>query len=284
VAIPAFKRKEKLLKTLHKILECDPLPCEVLVHVDGRDSEIMREVGKLDGGVKILSSATFVGPGGGRNKMMIEADCDWVAHFDDDSYPLDKDYFARVMSLVATHVEVDVWCAAVISHGEYFSAGQLLQRAVYHGCGHVMRKAAFMKTHGYLPLPVAYNLEEVDVSLQIHEIGGLCVQAADLRVWHDNPTPSRETFDREVAMMRNTILFPLLRFPVLAWPQAFVSVLRRGVKLATLPQGWSVLWQTLRILPDAIAKHIHCRDPVSLKTVFSWLLLRRAAVLLNPVG
>ena len=280
-AVAACKRVESLLKSLRKIASCEPPPAEILVHLDGNSPEILDRLRKEFPTARLIGSDHLIGPGGGRNALTREARNPWVAHFDDDSFPSTPDYFAIAAKLIAANPEVAVWSATIISHEPSPEPGSLWLNAVYPGCGHLMSQAWFSKTRGYLPLPFAYNLEEVDVSLQLHALGALCLQAADLKVWHDHPNPVRETHDTEVLMMINTILFPLLRYPMSALPQGILSILRRAFKLSKLPGGLSVLARTAIRLPATVRKNFHHRNPLPSKSTWSWLLLRRERLRLH---
>ncbi|OYW77070.1 MAG: hypothetical protein B7Z37_06005 [Verrucomicrobia bacterium 12-59-8] len=93
-------------------------------------------------------------------------------------------------------------------------------------------------------------------------------------MFHDHPAPIRETEDTQVAMMINTVLFPLLRYPLLLLPQACGSILRRLLRLA-LSGEWRVILRSLWALPGAMGHYIPLRAPVRTTTAWSWLLLRR---------
>ncbi|MCX6848266.1 MAG: glycosyltransferase [Verrucomicrobia bacterium] len=276
VAVPACKRFSQLNVTLDRLLDCQPPPAEILVHLDGNDSRLRDMVQRKFPGVRLLASESLIGPGGARNRMTQAAHYSWVAHFDDDSFPQDKDYFARAWQLILKLPETAVFCASILPLETPDPQGLWLH-AFFPGCGHLMNRDWFHRTRGYLPVPIAYNLEEVDVSLQLHELGGLCLQSGELRVFHDHPVPSRETEDTQVAMMINTVLFPLIRYPLPLLPQAVGSVLRRLLRLAQ--QGeWRVIGRSLWALPAAIGHYLPLRAPVRMSTAWSWLLLRRRPV------
>ncbi|WP_397382227.1 glycosyltransferase family 2 protein [Prosthecobacter sp.] len=273
VAVPGCRRFAQLRVTLERLHACQPPPAEILVHLDGNDSALRDLVQFEFPGVRLLHSEILMGPGGARNRMTQEARCQWVAHFDDDSFPLDLDYFARAWSLIARLPETAVFCASILPMESHDAQGLWLQ-AVYPGCGHLMSRDWFLRTQGYLPIPIAYNLEEVDVGIQLHAMGGLCLQSGELRVFHDHLPPLREDDDIQVGMMINTVLFPLLRYPLLLLPQACASVTLRVFRLA-LRQEWRVILRALCMLPSNIWQFLPLRAPVSNAAAWSWLLLRR---------
>ncbi|WP_281382049.1 glycosyltransferase family 2 protein [Prosthecobacter vanneervenii] len=282
VAVPACRRSAELRSTLERLHACHPAPAEILVHLDGNDNSLRSLVETEFPSVRVLHSDSLIGPGGARNKMMQEARYDWVAHFDDDSFPHDVDYFARAWSLITRFPDLAVFCASILPF-ENLNESDFWLQAYYPGCGHLMNRAWFQKTKGYLRLPVAYNLEEVDVSIQLCDLGGRCLQSGMLRVFHDHPPAPREDEQTQAAIMINTIIFPLLRFPLLLLPQAFGSVFRRMFRLALLGE-WMVLKTTFIELPSALRHYLPMRFPVRFSAAFSWLLLRHRPVRIRPVS
>lgn len=259
-----------------------PPPAEILVHIDGNSTRLCSLVEQEFPEARLLISSTFIGPGGARNRLTQEARHPWIAHFDDDSFPLDADYFAKAWALISKMPETAVFCASILPFEEPDTQGLWLQ-AFYPGCGHLMNREWFMKTRGYQPVPIAYNLEEVDVSLQLHELGGMCLQSGELRVFHDHLPPEREDENTQVAMMINTVIFPLLRYPVALWPQACGSIVRRLLRLA-LNGEWKVIGRSFLALPGAVRKYFPLRAPVKFASALSWLLLRRSPVRVAAVS
>src|SRR5215210_9495832 len=111
--VTAYERIDQTLGTLRIIQSCVPPPDEVLVHVDANQLECERAIRKAFPEVRILRSHDQVGPGGGRNKLVNAAQFEFVASFDDDSYPIDSDYFARALKLFEKFPDASVLCAAL---------------------------------------------------------------------------------------------------------------------------------------------------------------------------
>jgi GT2 family glycosyltransferase len=283
VAVPACRRSEQLRVTLTRLLACVPQPAEILVHLDGNDAGLRGLVEEQFPQVKLLHSDALIGPGGARNRLMREARNTWVAHFDDDSFPEDLDFFARAWRLIDQFPATAVFAATILPVEPQPDPQGMWQQAVFIGCGHVMNREWFLRTRGYLPLPVAYNLEEVDVSIQLHDLGGTCLQSGALRVFHDHMPPVREDEDTQVAMMINTVMFPLLRYPLPLLPQALGSILRRLWRL-TMHGEWRVILRSMQAMPAAIRRHLALRAPVRTATGWSWLLLRRAPLRVAPAA
>src|SRR5262245_2128808 len=97
--VTAFQRVARTLATLHELEACRPAPDEILVHVYGNQTTCAKAVRQSFPHVTLMMSDTSVGPGGGRNKLIAAARNELIASFDDDSYPIDTDYFSRARLL-----------------------------------------------------------------------------------------------------------------------------------------------------------------------------------------
>lgn len=185
--VTAYKRHEQTLETVRCLLACVPPPAEVLVHVDGGRKDMEEALKQAFPTIRILTSESSVGPGGGRNRLVREARENLVASFDDDSHPADADFFQRVVD-AATAIPDAAIIAATILDGTEESGpqpGRAMIAANFVGCGCVYRREVFVKTTGYVPLPVAYGMEEVDLSIRLHAMGSKIVHEPRLRVVHD---------------------------------------------------------------------------------------------------
>src|SRR3974390_1441513 len=116
--VPAFNRIGKCIETLSRIYDCVPRPAEVIVHVDADRQVYARKIKSAFPEIKMLGSLNRLGPGGSRNKMIEAASYNLVASFDDDSYPLDSDYFQRVMQVADAVGDASIISAALYHPGE----------------------------------------------------------------------------------------------------------------------------------------------------------------------
>jgi GT2 family glycosyltransferase len=270
--VPACRRRDRLLETLRRLEHCRPAPAEIVVHVDGGDPEIVASVRTHHSSVRVLTSEKLLGPGGARNRMIASATNELVANFDDDSFPAEPDYFARVMRLAERFPEAAILSAA--SHEKEWHSMQFQSIAMPSGCGCVFRKSWFMRTSGFVPLPVAYNMEEVDIGLQLHALGGVIVHDPFLRVIHKHATEKEINPETNARVLANTALFPFLRFPAWLWPLGAWSVFRRVLLLVAW--NWTAgLLKGLRMIPDHLARHKNYRRVMASPSILSWLILKR---------
>ena len=275
---PTRKRIDAALRTLRVISECDPKPAEIIVHVDGANDKVVNAIKESFPQVRILSSSALIGPGGARNRLVEAATHELVANFDDDSFPAQPDYFACVLEVAAKFPD-----AAVISASSWekdWRRSEFQSIAAPSGCGCIFRKSWFAKTAGFVPLPIAYNMEEVDIGLQLHALGGIIVHDPNLRVIHDHPLVKTITAESNCAVLANTALLPFLRYPWWLWPVGFWQVSHRIFSLTKL--GWTAgLFDGVRMIPDHFIKHHSYRKIMPGCAVLSWLLLRRRPKILT---
>lgn len=276
---PACIRVEETLRTIAAIKACDPAPDEIIVHVDGGNRAITDAIAKAHADVKLIHSDEFVGPGGARNKLVREAQHELVANFDDDSHPEHADYFARVLADFRLFPEMAVLSAA--SQQSEKDMPGFMQIGILSGCGCVYRKSWFIKTTGHVPLRVAYCMEEVDLSLRLHHLGGRIIHDPDLQVEHLKAVPPRPDPELNARVLANIALMPFLRYPVVLWPLGLWHVLSR-VGLAVRRGWWAGLGRGLLLIPAYFATYRSYREPVPVRSVISWFRLRRAPVLLRP--
>jgi GT2 family glycosyltransferase len=277
--VTAYRRTEQLIVTLDKLQHCSPAPEEILVHVDGGNTACAEMVRERYPRVRVLTSATCVGPGGGRNLMVQAATQPLIASFDDDSYPVDADFFQRVSVLFETFP--DAW----VIGGRIFHVHQPIAPAVaeaewaadFSGGGCAYRRERYLEVGGYVPLPDAYNMEEVDFALRLRGKGGRILGTPWLRVFHDTDL-SRHT-DPEVtsASIANIALLAFLRYPVHLWIVGVAQSLNRIQWLMRNGRQRGIL-SGLASIPLHLWRHRHHRRPLPSSVVRSYLALRRQPV------
>src|SRR4030088_2197475 len=98
---------------LERIEACDPQPAEIFVHVDGLEDISSEAAPRLSGEVKVLASATRLGPGGARHRCLLACLSPYAVSFDDDSYPVDDDFFGRVWELFSEHSRAAILGATI---------------------------------------------------------------------------------------------------------------------------------------------------------------------------
>ena len=280
VVIPTYRRLDELGTTLEQIKSCDPLPDEIIIHADSNDFDTLEYLMQKYPEVRCIVSESQQGPGGGRNKLIELARNEYIASFDDDSWPVDPCFFQCAFELLEHNVRVAaVACLIIETDGKTnlgdilpltpvtMDASKIASTVGFVGCGAILRKSAFMETTGYLPLKYAYGMEEVDVSLQLINNSWSILSASNLRVVHccDRSSRHSDPFINS-AQIRNTALLAFLRYPISYFPYGILQVVNRVVYCIRKLRLRGLLSGILSI-PIACWRYRHERLPVSGETV-----------------
>jgi GT2 family glycosyltransferase len=280
VVIPTYNRPEQLLEAIEKILACDPKPSEIIVHIDGGDRVTEQAINNsVFQNITVLKSSTQVGPGGGRNKAIAHAKFPIVASFDDDSYPLDKNYFDRLIYLFEVFPKAAVIGAAIYHIDEPIHPDEQTARweSAFVGCGCAYRKEAFQQTNGYVALPVAYGMEEVDLALRLHAMGWGILTSPWLRVFHNTRLEHHSSPKVTAASIANLALLAYLRYPPSLWWLGLMQCLNRVVWLVRHGR-WAGIGKGIMIIPMHLWQHQQHRQPIASQSLFSYLKLRRSFI------
>jgi len=277
--VTAYERTEQTLSTLRVIQSCQPPPAEVLVHVDGNRVGCAAAIRNAFPEVRVLLSRERVGPGGGRNKLVAAAHCDLVASFDDDSYPIDSDYFARAAQLFDKQPDASVICAALYHRGETIAldAQDAQWTADFSGGACIYRRDVFLAAGGYVPLPVAYGMEEVDLALRLHARGARILTSSWLRVFHDTDLRRHADLPVTAGSIANLALLAYLRYPVALWIVGVAQCLKRIFWLLRHRRMRGIC-KGVVMIPSHVFANRRYRMPVRYEAVRSYLALRRAPV------
>src|SRR5712671_5520427 len=93
VIIPTYNRGLAVLRVLEKIQVCNPQPSEIWVHIDLADGMLEHELKRQFPAVRVLTSPNRQGCSGGRHRCLLACGTPFAVSFDDDSYPVDVDFF-----------------------------------------------------------------------------------------------------------------------------------------------------------------------------------------------
>lgn len=278
VVIPTFGRGDAVLRTLARISECRPRPAEIWVHVDGGDAALERNLTAQYPAVRILTSPQRLGPGGGRHRCLAACGTPYAVSFDDDSWPVDDDFFAVVTRLFEANPRAAIIGAAIWHRHENDvpRAATLTRRAWFTGCGHAIRLPAFAGIRGYLPRPVAYGLEENDIALQLFSSGWDIYESGELRVFHDTELRHHESPEITAGTAANIALFAFLNYPVVLWGWGALQLANFARYCLGAGRRRGLLEGLMRVPADCYRNRRH-RRPVALPTLIRFLRLRRDA-------
>lgn len=277
--VPACERVESLARTLRVITSCDPAPAEIIVYVDGGSPAVVEMLERDFPTVRVIVGKGGAGPGGARNELISAAGNEWAANFDDDSFPDHTDYFQRVLDGVRRFPKMAVLSASSMQVEKEMLG--YMRIGIFSGCGCVFSRNWFLRTQGHVPLPVAYCMEEADVSLQLCAIGGHVIHDPKLCVRHEHEA-ERVTFtaNKNARILANTALLAFLRYPLLLAPLGAWNVISRILFL--LRMRWTKgLIRGLLLIPVYFWRYHTLRKPVAMDSVLEWLVLRNHPELLR---
>jgi GT2 family glycosyltransferase len=274
--VTAYQRVEETLVTLRKLQECQPAPAEILVHVDGNQTDCGLAIRAAFPDVRVLVSGGNMGPGGSRNKLVAAARHEWIASFDDDSHPHDRDYFSRAARATQAFPHAAVYAANIYHRGEPVpdELSYNVQQADFGGGGCVFSRTAFLDAGGYVPLPVAYGMEEVDLALRLHAMGKRVLRVPKLRVFHDTQLQRHTAPGVTAGSISNIALRTYLRYPPAYWPVGLGQIINR-VRWLILNGRWAGVCSGLALAPHHCWRHRRFRKPVPAAALQSYLGLRR---------
>lgn len=277
--ITAFERVELTVRSVKAIAACNPAPSEILVHVDAGRTVIADAIRRECPDVRLLISERRVGPGGARNRMIGECRFPIVASFDDDSWPMDEDYFRRAAELFARFPEAWVIGGRVYHRNESVddAAAAPSWVADFSGGGCCYRRDRFDAVGGYVPLADAYNMEEVDFALRLHAQGGRVLGAPSLRVFHDTDLARHAAPEVTAASIANLALLAFLRYPVHLWVIGIAQCANRIQWLIRHGRRRGIV-AGIADIPERLWSHRARRQPLAAAAVRSYLALRRQPV------
>jgi GT2 family glycosyltransferase len=277
--VTAFQRIDLTLATLRKLEDCVPPPAEILVHVDGNQQACAVAIRQAHPAVQVLISESNAGPGGGRNRLIAATTQALVASFDDDSYPIDADYFSRVAELFRLFPEASVIGASVYHRDEAIAPDTRTAAWVadFAGGACAYRRGEFLESGGYVPVETAYGMEEVDLALRLHATGGRVLQTPWLRVFHDTDRARHADPAVTAASIANIALLAYLRYPTWLWAVGVGQGLNRIAWLLGHGRRRGVV-SGLAGIPAVLRQYATARRQVTAAALFSYLRLRRHPV------
>lgn len=281
--VTAYRRIDQTIESIGRIQRSTPAPREILVHVDGNQVDCANAIRTRFPSVRVILSEQNIGPGGGRNLLMARARCSYVASFDDDSYPLQLDYFQRIVEIFTLHPDASILAATIVHQGEPLWNEDMLEVswvASFVGCGCVYRRRDFDKTNGYVPLVVAYGMEEVDLALRIIRTGGKILFTPALRVFHDTDRSHHSDPKITAYSIANIALLVFLRYPISYWPFGIAQLVRRIFWLIKVRRLRGIL-EGLLLIPRHILEHRAYRATIDSSAFRRFLALRKKPELVS---
>ena len=282
IMITTRNRRDDLQLTLTRLQSLRPYPAEVMVCADGCTDDTVAMVTEQHPSITLIRNEQGQGSVASRDRMLRQLQGDWVLSIDDDSYPLDDDFFARAESLIQAHPEVAVFTFPEQRDGEVYTSAQKSPTApshyaaAYPNCAALMDRSFYLQQPGFPP-SFFHMYEETDYSLQCYAAGRGVWFESSLIFRHHLSAAQRQPVRRHHQNARNELWSVWRRCP---WPWlpavAAFRVWRQFRYACTEGLGWAVRepiwwWAALRGAPDCWQR----RQPVSWSRYLAWMKLAR---------
>jgi GT2 family glycosyltransferase len=284
ICIATHNRREDLLRTLRELSKLDPPPDALVIVADGcRDgtAECVREIAPQ---ARLIEHATPLGSIASRNELAETCGCDIFVNLDDDSYPLDLDFVARVRALFEQRPRLAVACFPQRSDEvpeslEVSDFGQPLFVGTFADSGAAFRLSVFREL-GAFPAFFFHAYEEPDFAVRCVCAGWQVRLETSLIVRHHFTKAQRDEVRTHHRHARNEIWSLLLRCPApQCLPVAAFRILRqagyawhRGWKwLVREPRWWM---DCLKGIPLCLAQ----RRPLPWRPYLAWMRLVRTPI------
>lgn len=280
--ITTRNRCEDLRRTLEMLRQLQPAASEIWVCADGCEDNTVMMVSAEHPHVNLLVNEVGTGSIPSRDRMLRSALGDWVLSLDDDSYPLDTDFFTRARQLIVVHPGVSVFTFPEQRDNNIYpsctktpnSSGHFVP--AYPNCAALMDRADYLKVGGY---PTFFNhaYEEPDYALQLVEHGKAVWFEPSLIIRHHYSAKNRSQFHTHQLNARNEIWSVWIRCPWPWLPLVMVFRVVRQFRYACSQGIWWAVREPLWWFAAMRGLH-HClahRRPVLWSRYFAWMKLAR---------
>jgi GT2 family glycosyltransferase len=286
IMITTRNRREELRRTLGKLFELQPAADEILICADGCTDKTSEMVRQDFPSCILLENDSARGSVFSRDRLLRTASGDIVLSLDDDSYPLDRDFFARLQLVFGQHAG-----AAVITFPELrddgapadptklpSSAAHLV--SAYPNCAAAMRRETYLRLGGY-PIFFEHAYEEPDYALQCYAAGYTVCFDPRLSIRHHHlSSQNGNRLGGHPLNARNELWSVLMRcpFPYLI-PVALFRIWRQFRHACSKGLTWAIRepvwwWSALRGIPICL----HYRSPIAWRVYYAWMKLARRPV------
>ena len=281
VCIATHNRREDLSRTLREVSLLDPPPDEILVMADGCSdgtSSVIRDEWPR---VRLFEHERSQGSIPSRNELAATATGDILLSLDDDSYPLGRNFVARLRETFATHPKVAVLSFAQRTnefpaslHAEDLGPAQYV--GSFANSAAATRREVFLALGGY-PSFFRHAYEEPDLALRCAAAGWQVRHDPSFLVRHHFTPNQRDEMRTHHRHSRNELWSVVLRcpFPHVILVAAF-RVLRQAGYARKRGIGW--LLQEPKWWREAVAGIPIClreRHALPWCTYLSWMKLIR---------
>jgi GT2 family glycosyltransferase len=279
--ISTRNRCADLARTCAALASLDPAPDEVLICADGCTDGTVDFLRKHHPTFTVLVQEPARGSIASRDRMMRASTAEVVLSLDDDSYPIERDFFTRLATLFTGNPNLAVadFPQRTDEHPESLTVrdfGFAKQCASFSSAGAALRRSIYLELGGYPPF-FFHAYEEPDYALRCHAAGYEVRHEIAGSIRHHYTGAQRNEMRTHHYHARNELWSVLMRcpFPQLLLVAAF-RVLRQSGYAVKRGGGWILRepvwwWKALQGLGPSLA----ARQPLPWRVYLSWMRLLR---------
>jgi GT2 family glycosyltransferase len=285
VCITTRNRCAELARTLAVLARLAPAPDEVLIAADGCTDGTLAMLRAEHPHLRVFAHEQPHGSIPSRNELAAACQSDIFVSLDDDSYPLEVDFIARVRALFAQESQLAVvtFPQRTDERPETLTAtdfGPACFVGSYANSGAAIRRSVFLLLDGY-PDFFFHAYEEPDFALRCAAAGWQVRHEPSLTIRHHFTTTERNERRTHQRHARNELWSVLLRCPA---PQLIAVALfrivrqfgyawRRGWDWAVREPSWWLA--ALGGIPRCLAE----RQPLPWPRYRAWMELVRSPII-----
>ena len=283
VMITTRNRCAELCVTLARLRTLQPSPSEILVCADGCTDDTVVQVAERFPEVRVIINEVGQGSVPSRDRMLRMLATDWVLSLDDDSYPLDGDFFAQAVKLIRSKPTVSVFTFPEQRDGRIYPSPTKTpltpghEVSAYPNCAALMNRGDYLKSAGY-PIFFFHAYEEPDYALQVYAMDKTVWFEPSLTVRHHLSPKNRSNLRMHQLHSRNELWSVWMRCPALCLPAVTLfRVARQFQHACTQGFSWAVrepLWWIDAV--RGLGKCLENRCPIMWQTYFAWMKRARS--------
>jgi GT2 family glycosyltransferase len=281
ISIATHNRLEELRKTMAVLSQLDPPPDELLLCADGCTDGTAQYLREHFPAAKLIEHSAPRGSIRSRIELMQAASSDIVVSLDDDSYPLNRDFIARVRALFASRPLVAV--ASFPQRTDEFletlaatDFGPPRFTGNYVNAAAAFRRSVYLELEGW-PAEFEHAYDESDYTLQCLASGYAVFYDPGIVIRHhftslkrnEIRTHHRHARNEQWAMWRRCPLPAVLALSPYRALSQLNYARKRGLAWVIREPAWWLM--ALRGLPAALGR----RRPVKSRIYSQWLRLIR---------
>jgi GT2 family glycosyltransferase len=285
VMISTRDRRPDLEVTCEKLMELRPAPDEVIICADGCNDGTAEMLRLRFPQFKTLENPLPKGDMYSRDRILRMARGEIVLSLDDDSYPIQRDFFEKLPLILSKHPEAAVVVFPELRNGNLFSTSDKSDTcpghyvSAYANCAAAMRRDFYLGQPGF-PVFFTHMYEEPDYALQSYAAGAAVWFEPSLTVRHHLSTANRRPVARHHFNARNELWSVWLRCP---WPALPIvsayRLLRQFAYAASEGMDWALrepVWWLAALRGRAQCRTF--REPVHWLVYYRWMRLARSPI------